>query len=263
MERLLIVGLDRPESSEIVARSGLPAVVTATLPRVRLVRGVLQAERPGAAGAFLPVTRVIFAGIYEGDADVLTALALWGGPCLPSGRGLMDCRHRVPCLIRARSASRFGGLPRSWADGGTTLDVGGQPSVAKWGNWHAGQDKERFTGRRVCDVPTLVEDFVPGTAVRLMMVGERAWQFRLGGGTWNQSIDDPAAAPMDADPDLLADTRRLQAHLGLSVIGNDYLLGDDGSRHLLEVNHVPTVTRFAEVRAAYLDFAAAWAVRPA
>ena len=259
MDRLLIVGLDRPESSEIVARTGLPAVVHVSLPRLKLVRDVLHAERAGAAGSFLPVSRVIFHGIFEDDFDALAALALWGGPCLPSGRGLMDCRLRIPCLARARAVSRFGRLPRSWADRGTTLDVGNQPLVAKWGNWHAGQDKERFTGRRVCDMPTTVEEFVPGTAVRVMMVGGRAWQLRLGGGTWNRSIDDPAAATTDADPDLVDDTRRLQSHFDLAVIGNGYLVGDDGGRHLLEVNAPPTVTRFPDVRAAYLDHAVAWA----
>ncbi len=44
------------------------------------------------------------------------------------------------------------------------------------------------------------------------------------------------------------------------MIGNDYLVGDDGSRHLLEGNAVPTVTRFPAVRAAYLDYAVTWAV---
>ena len=265
MDRLLIVGLERPESSEIVARTGLPAVVSVTLPRVRLVRGVLHAERAGAAGAFLPVSRVIFHGIFDGDFDVLTALALWGGPCLPSGRGMMDCRQRVPCLARARAVSRFAALPRSWADRGTVLDVGDVPTVAKWGDWHCGEDKDRFTGPRACDVPTLAEDFVPGTAVRVMVVGDHAWQIRLGdggggpGADWKKSVHGDDAAFMPVDPGLLADTRALQAHFDLAVIGNDYMVADDGTRHLLEVNHIPNVTRLPEVRAAYLDHAVAWA----
>jgi hypothetical protein len=107
----------------------------------------------------------------------------------------------------------------------------------------------------------VAEDFVPGTAVRVMLVGDRAWQFRLGGDSWNKSVEEPAAGPTDVDPELLDDTRRLQAHFELAVIGNDYLIGDDGERHLLEVNHAPTVTRFPEVRAAYVDHAVAWAER--
>ena len=262
MDRLLLIGLERPEASNILARTGLPAVVHVTLPRVKLVRGVLHAERAGASGAFLPVTRVIYHGIFADDFDTLTALALWGGPCLPSGRGMMDCRQRVPCLARARSVSRFASLPRSWADRGSSLDVAGVPTVAKWGDWHCGEDKERFAGRRVCDVPTLAEDFVPGTAVRIMAVGERAWQIRLGGDGWKKSIHGDDAAFMPVDADLLADTRALQRHFDLDVIGNDYVVADDGTRHLLEVNHIPNVTRFAEVRTAYLDHAVAWAGRP-
>ena len=33
----------------------------------------------------------------------------------------------------------------------------------------------------------------------------------------------------------------------------------DGSRHLLEVNHVPNVTVLPEVRVAYLDLVVNWA----
>jgi hypothetical protein len=32
-----------------------------------------------------------------------------------------------------------------------------------------------------------------------------------------------------------------------------------GTRYLLEVNHIPSVTAFAEVRRAYIDEVASWA----
>ena len=259
MERLLLIGLDAPESQEIIRRAGVPATAWAVLPRVKLERGVLLVERTGAAGKFLPVSRVIYHGIFEDDFDTLTALALWGGPCLPSALGMMDCRQRIPGLARALRVTRFGGLARSWAGPGSTLDTGAHPSVAKWGNWHCGEDKERFQGQRQCDVPTLAEDFVEGQAVRVMMIGERAWQIRLTGDGWKKSIHPDDAAFMPLDPELLADTRNLSEHFQLEVIGNDYMIASDGSKYLLEVNHIPNVTRFEEIRSAYLDFASEWA----
>jgi hypothetical protein len=45
------------------------------------------------------------------------------------------------------------------------------------------------------------------------------------------------------------------------IIGVDYIVAPDGARHLLEVNHVPNVTAFPEVREAYLDLVVAWANR--
>ena len=63
---------------------------------------------------------------------------------------------------------------------------------------------------------------------------------------------------MPIDDELLADTRALAAGLGLEVIGVDYMLGADGSRHLLEVNHAANVTVFPEIREAFLDLVARW-----
>lgn len=39
---------------------------------------------------------------------------------------------------------------------------------------------------------------------------------------------------------------------------NDYMIGRDGTRYLLEVNHIPNVTRFPEIWAAYRDTVVGW-----
>jgi glutathione synthase/RimK-type ligase-like ATP-grasp enzyme len=97
--------------------------------------------------------------------------------------------------------------------------------------------------------------------VRVQVIGERAWQFRLGGPDWKKSIHGADAAFMAADEELVADARRLQAHFGLAILGVDYIVRDDGTRYLLEVNHIPSVTAFEEVRQAYLEEVTRWAVR--
>ena len=79
------------------------------------------------------------------------------------------------------------------------------------------------------------------------------------GDDWLKSVHHRDAAFMPLDSELLDDTRQLAAHFGLATIGVDYIVTPENTRHLLEVNHVPNVTVFPEVRAAYLDLVAAWA----
>jgi hypothetical protein len=105
----------------------------------------------------------------------------------------------------------------------------------------------------------LLEPFIEGEAVRIHLMGERHWQIRLTGEDWKKSLHGPGAGFMDIDPELLEDTRRLQEHFGLEMLATDYILAADGSKHLLEVNHIPNVTVFPEIREAYLDWAAHWA----
>ncbi|WP_231749229.1 ATP-grasp domain-containing protein [Tautonia plasticadhaerens] len=261
VEPLLLVGLDPPETAELRRRLDRPVLAFETLPRIRVDRGILLVEHPRFMGHFVPVERVAYHAIFEDDFDFLAALALWEGPCLPGARGMMDLRLRLPGLVRALAVTRFGGIPRGYADRGTTVPAEG-PTVAKWGNWHCGEDKARFDDAWAAEVPTLFEQFVEGEAVRIVLVGEHAWQVRMAGDGWLRSIHDPRAAFMPIDPELLDDARRLAEHFGLATVGVDYIVAPDGGRYLLEVNHVPNVTVFPEIRETYLALVVRWADEP-
>jgi hypothetical protein len=256
------VGLDEPETVELRRRLDRPVLAFETLPRIRVDRGRLLVEHLHFMNHFVPVERVAYHAIFEDDFDFLTALALWGGPCLPGARGMMDLRPRLLGLVRALAVTRFGGIPRGYADRGTIVTVEGQ-SVAKWGNWHCGEDKARFDGTWTASVPTLFEEFIEGEAIRIVLVGDHAWQVRMAGEGWLKSIHDPRAAFMPIDPELFDDARRLADHFGLRTAGMDYIATPDGGRYLLEVNHVPNMTVFPEVREAYLDLVVRWASEPA
>jgi hypothetical protein len=200
---------------------------------------------------------VVFHGIFEDDLPGLAALALWGGPCLPSAHGLLDCRPRIANLARVRRVSRFAALPRSYTDPGTTARVDA-PSVAKWGEWHCGEGKVRFASEWTAKEPTLIEPFLEGDAVRVTAIGDELFQLRLGGDDWKKSIHHASAEFMPLDPSLAADVRAMRDHFDLPVCAADYILARDGTPHLLELNHVPNVTQFPEIRAAYLALAAQW-----
>jgi hypothetical protein len=260
VEAILLVGLDEPETTELRSRLDRPVLAFESLPRIRVDRGRLLVEHPHAMNHFVPVDRVVFHAIFEEDFDFLSALALWEGPCLPGARGMMDLRHRLPRLVRALSVTSFGKTPRGYADRGTTV-VAESEQVAKWGNWHCGEDKARFSGPWIADQPTLFEEYVAGEAVRIVLVGERAWQVRMAGDGWLKSIQHRDADFLPIDHELLDDTRRLAAHFGLEVVGVDYIVGLDGLRQLLEVNHVPNVTVLTEIRATYLNLVIDWAGR--
>lgn len=258
-QRICLIGLDEPEYQQLSQVIDIPVLAHESVPRI-IVNGEALYVESRSGAHMLPVSHVVFHGIFEHDLDLIHGLALWGGPCLPNALGLMDCRLRLPCLIRARRYSRFASLPRGFVAKDTTYFTD-QEYVAKWGNWHCGENKARFTGSWVSDEACLVEPFLDGESVRVVMIGEQAWQIRLAGKEWLKSIHDPRAEFMELDPQLLDDTRAVKQALGLEIAANDYLLAADGSKHLLELNHIPNVTRFPDIWSAYRDYVTSWATQ--
>ena len=256
-ERVCIIGLDEPEYNSIKENLpfGTAMIAYQWIPRIMLKDGELLVESRQGKG-FLPVDRVIFHGIYEDDFDFITALALWGGLCLPNALAMLDCRLKLPCLARALQHSHFGGK-RSYIAPNMHFETN-QQMVAKWGNWHCGENKTLFSEEFKSEHHTVIEPFFEGDAVRVVVIGEHSWQIRLEGKDWLKSIHDSSASLMEIDSELLEDTQNLKKAFNLEVIANDYIVSDTGSKHLLEVNHIPNVTRFPEIRKAYLNYINQW-----
>lgn len=250
-----VVGLDDIEAAEICSTIDTPRLYRVTLPAIMLQDGQLWLETESRP-RYVPVKKVVYHAIYENDLDFITGLAFWGGPCLPNPRAMLDLRLKLPGLLRALAHTRFG-FPRGFASANAPFSAE-QESVAKWGNWHCGENKERFTQSWTGAEAAIIEPFLPGTAVRLVMIGDQYWQIKLEGDTWLKSIHHASADFMEVDEALLEDTRRIKAAFGLEVIANDYIVGDDGQRYLLEVNHIPNVSRFPELWHAYRDFTVNW-----
>jgi len=252
-----LIGLEREEVQELTSRVACALVTFEMMPKVQLRDQQLYLARFGTWDWSGPISKVVFHGIFENDLPGIAALALWGGPCLPSASGLLDCRPRIANLARVRKVSRFAALPRSYTDAGTTFRTE-TASVAKWGEWHCGEGKERFASEWAAQEPALIEPFLAGEAVRVTAIGDRLFQLRLGGDDWKKSIHHATAAVRPLDDALAADVRAMRDHFGLAVCAADYIVSPDGTPHLLELNHVPNVTQFSEVRGAYLAFAANW-----
>ncbi len=256
--RTLFVGLEEPEVQAITQRADCLSVVYEHMPKVKLIDNELFAESRLHPNRFLKIDKVVYHGIFENDFDLITLLALWNGLCLPNAGGMMDCRLRHSGLVRALRVSRFGNLPRSMS-----LQAGEwqaeTETVAKWSNWHCGENKARFLGEWTSpNEITVYEPFIEGEAVRIMLVGDQAWQIQLKGDDWLKSIHHQEAAQMPIDAELLKDALRLADYFQLSLAGIDYITDNHGNNYLLEVNHIPNITVFPFIREAYIDFAINW-----
>lgn len=81
-------------------------------------------------------------------------------------------------------------------------------------------------------------------AHRVCIVGLEEHEVNKIQSAWLKSIHDPTADFMEVDRELLADTQNVAKAFGLDLIANDYIVTDRGTKHLLQVNHVPNVRRF-------------------
>lgn len=254
--RPCVIGLDEPEFRALQERLGTPLLAFETLPRILVEGGQLFVE---SASRFrlLPVSAVVFHGIFADDLDLLAGLAIWGGPCLPAARAMLDCRLKFPCLVRALDLTKFAEPRRGFISAGLEAEISTQ-QVAKWGNWHCGENKARVQGTWRAGEAAILEPFLAGDAVRVVVIGDGAWQIGLAGDDWLKSIHHPTAELMPLDERLVADTRRIAAGFGLAIAANDYIVTPDGQPHLLEVNHIPNVTRFPEIWEAYAAYVVEW-----
>jgi hypothetical protein len=257
-KRVLLVGLEPPESQAIIEQSDCLFVVYEYLPNAKLIDNELFVESNLHTGKYLNVDKVVYHGIFENDFDFLTMLALWAGDCLPSARGMMDCRLRHSGLVRALQISRFGKMKRGMSLTSEAF-YSERMTVAKWGNWHCGENKAKFAGKfNPNEDATIYEEFIEGEAVRVFMVGEKFWQVRLTGDDWRKSIHHTESAEMPLAADLQQDTQNLANYFDLSVVGIDYMIAYSGEKYLLEVNHIPNITVFPFVRETFIDFVRNW-----
>lgn len=255
----LFVGLDSAETDELLTHVQGASVTFEMLPKYHLIEGRLFVDDRDRWGVRHDVRQVVTHAIFDivEDTHWLNTLALWGGRCLPNPLGMLLARPRIQNLVIARTASRYAALPRGYAKAGATIESQ-SPSIAKWGEWHCGEGKERIESSHECDEPTLIEPFIEGEAVRLQIIGDSAWQVQLGGDDWKKSIHHSTAKLVEPDPRLVDDTRRLCERFGMELGAADYIIDMNGEPQLLEYNHIPNVTRFPEIRVGYINYVKQW-----
>ncbi|PHS14480.1 MAG: hypothetical protein COA78_05645 [Blastopirellula sp.] len=255
-KRTCLIGFDEPELEELKSRISGPIVSHSTMPNYNVVAGELFVDKE-SGGWQVPVDRVVFHGIFENDYDLFIALCLWGGNCFPNPLGMLNCRKKHACLVRALSQTEFPGKNLGFVLAGNSVSVEDE-QVAKWGDWHCGENKERLIGEWEAPFASTLEPFIQGQAVRVVLLGDEILQIHLEGVDWLKSIHDDTAGFMSVDPELESDTRNLAKYFDLEVIANDYMIAENGSKYLLEVNHIPNVTRFPEIWKRYSQLVINW-----
>ncbi len=257
MERVLLVGLEPHEAESLSAKLDTHVSAWTNLPPILVENGQLFIPRQSGPG-LLSVDKVVFHGVYENDFDFFCGLALWGGPCLPGPKAMLDSRLKLPCLVKALEVSQFAAPRRGYLAPDMPL-FSETEQVAKWGNWHCGENKARVQGRFENPEACVLEPFLPGRSVRIANIGETSWQIELEGEDWKKSIhDDRAAIAPTPDPELLADTLALKEAFGLPWIACDYIVSESSEKHLLEVNAMPNVSRFSELWDVFEQFVVDW-----
>jgi hypothetical protein len=254
-DRIALVGIEQEEYDFIKSNYTGHIIWHQSIPKIVVKDQILYMEKSNGIG-FLPVDKVVYYGIYDNDFDFISGLAIWNGACYPNAAAMLDCRFKIPCLVKALSHSKYG-APRGFVSAGASVNVT-EDTVAKWGNWHCGENKHRFSGSWESEFTATTETFFEGDAVRIMIIGDAHWQIKLEGDTWLKSIHPDNASFMPVDAELLADTKHIQKALKMDMIGNDYIVSKDGSKYLLEVNHIPNITRFDAVREVYLSTVIKW-----
>ncbi|MGX7666519.1 hypothetical protein [Flavobacterium pedocola] len=253
--RIALVGIEDSEYEHIRANFNGHILWHQALPKILVKEGVLFMEKENGIG-MLPVDKVVYYGIFDNDLDFISGLTLWGGACYPNPRAMLDCRLKIPCLIKALELTKFG-HPRGFVSANTEITMN-TDTVAKWGNWHCGENKERISGDWTSEFASTLEPFFEGESVRIMNIGVHYWQIKLEGDNWLKSIHPDSACFMEIDDDLLQDTIHIKKELKMDMIGNDYIILNNGEKRLLEVNHIPNITRFDVVREAYLSTVTEW-----
>jgi hypothetical protein len=254
-QRICIIGLEPSLATEIKKNYFGPVIYHELIPKFVVNQGKLYIEKNNGVG-MLSVDKVIFHGIFENDFDLITGLSIWDGPCYPNAHAMMNCRLKLPCLARALKFSKFNSS-RGLISPQTSINVK-QLTVAKWGNWHCGENKAKFDQGWESPEAAIIEPFFEGESVRIVSIGSTNLQIKLEGQDWLKSIHDDKAAFMDIDQELLEDTLNIKKAFGMSMIANDYIVGNDGKRHLLEVNHIPNISRFDLLKSTYLEEVIKW-----
>lgn len=254
-ERLCLIGFDEPQIDQFKQQFGKNVIAHSTLPHYKVIDGELFVDREFSSFQ-TRVDRVIFYGIFENDFDLLVALSLWGGACYPNPVGMMNCRLKHACLVRALKVTNFPGEGRGFLSAGETAELP-RDSVAKWGNWHCGENKERIQGKWQAEFSSTIEPFFEGNVVRVIKIGDQIRQIQLTGDDWKKSIHGAGAGFMSVDEELAEDTCRLAEHFDVELIANDYVVGK-ADKYLLEVNHIPNVTQFPEIWDLYFEEVSRW-----
>ncbi len=188
----------------------------------------------------------------------LRLIQLSGIPCVNSAATLLRGYDRLS-MLGELTACGLPVIPFQAATSTAQLKNIAQefPFVVKAGNYHGGFGKvlvrDAHAWQDVKDLLFMSEDYVtvePYIAyerdIRYLAIGEQVWAMARRGKFWKANVETTDFVLIDTTPELVAQTRQLQAHLRADVLAIDILEEKDGSRYFVEYNDIPGFSGFPE-----------------
>ncbi len=225
------------------------------VPRLYSIDGRVRVESASVADKWLEPRGVVFYGYFDDAAPARRALALASTPTFPDVGATLPLDDRAIALLLASRAD-VPGPGRGYAPAGIALTMEDE-HVLKWGHRHCGEDKARVAGRVDLAHDSIVEPFVHGRSERILLVGEHAWHLRYESPDWRKNVG-ATVTTIEADVALVTRARRTARALGLAIAGIDYVVHDDGTATLLEVNAYPGLEDVPEAADAFVELLADW-----
>lgn len=281
-KRITVIGLDDPLAERIkdsISKISFDTniVLYSSVPTIQNDVS-LQIESPSITNRMLDVNGVIYYSYFEGVEKERLTLALSSTPTFPSIRATQPLDNKLAALVSALNADPQGSeapnrhivrwdlLYRFLS--ASEINVLGQhrDCVVKWGNAHCGEGKRRVAelladlpliGDYAVNGPIYIEPFIQGESIRILIVGERAWQLHYTSTDWRKNVRSKVTV-VEIDQKLLARTKQITTSLGLVVAGVDYIVPDKGAPVLLEVNAYPGLDDVPGAEDAFVDLAVQW-----
>lgn len=250
----MTIGLDPAVVDSLRQRLEARVVAYPAVPRVYSADGQVRVESASVTGRWLEPAGVLFYGYFENAGAARRALALASTPTFPDVGATLPLDERAMALLLAlRAEGRLSG--RGFVPRGVAVTVESE-HVLKWGNRHCGEDKARVTGKVDPVDDAVIEPFVAGGSMRVLIVGDKAWQLHYESNDWRKNMGATITVA-DVDPELLARARHTVDRLGLPIAGVDYVVTETDAV-LLEVNAYPGLEDLPDASEAFLGMVETW-----
>ena len=139
------------------------------------------------------------------------------------------------------------------------------PFVLKAGNYHGGfgkvlvNDEEKW--QDIKDLLFISEDYITiepfinyEKDVRYLAICDNVWAMARKGKFWKANVQTTDYVIIDKDPEIVAQTKKIQQYLKADIIAIDILEEADGTRYIVEYNDIPGLSGFPdEVKIAFAE----------
>jgi ribosomal protein S6--L-glutamate ligase len=131
------------------------------------------------------------------------------------------------------------------------------PFVVKAGNYHGGfgkvlvENEEKW--QDVKDLLFISEDYITiepfinyDRDIRYLAVGDKVWAMARKGKFWKANVQTTDFVMIEPEPELIAQTKILQAHLMADIVAIDILEEKTGNKYFVEYNDIPGISGFPD-----------------